>query len=488
MEKQTINQKSFPSLLNHQKEHYQRLVNILKHSYGYLDTSDTGCGKTYTTCMIAKQFGMSILVVSPLTILSHWRKVTKEFGINLIDALSYASLRGSRGSTLNHPYLIRSNNKYSTTDPFDQLIKKGTLLVFDEVHNLKNLNTLQREAALTMVRKIVEMNHCSRVALLSAYSFDKSNLCESIILLLGLTNQSNLFYYDRHVRIHIRTGINDVTKLCKRLDFKLFNSISSTPIKKYPFELYSQILKYYYTSSMLKPEMNISIDIKNGFYIMDDQDVIDIQDAQNKFNKLMRMNNGKYILGKNNMGIITQFLMRVEKAKIPTMIRLSKEILMNPNAKLILYVWYKKQSIPSLIEGLKDYKPQILNGDTKVKDRDTIIDSFQSPDGPNNCRLIISHPIVGGVGISLDDRDGKYPRTILMIPNYHHISTHQTVGRIYRVSTKSTPTVRFIYSKDCDEHFILDALSRKCDTVKDSLYQVDERIKYPGEYDKYIES
>ena len=483
----TIPDKTPGKLRDHQIEHFHRLEKVVQHSFGYLDSSPTGSGKTYVTCEMAKRYGMSLLVVGPVSILPEWRKVASEFGVNVIGTLSYSMFRGVSGK-VNHNFLHRQGKNYAITPYFQEWLKYRVLLVFDEVQNLKNKGTCQREAALTLVRAIISHNNGSRIALLSATPYDKDDLCESIILLLGLTKRNKLYSYSPRTRVALDAGITDVIKVCEKLDPKATLELDSMRgnYKTYPAILYSRVLKYHYSSTMPSPPIPVEQDIKNGFYRMTHDTIAEITQAQHKLRIGLNMSrNGEYEHNRDSFAIIQNYIQAVEKAKLSTLVRLAEETLVNnPQSKVILYVWYTN-SVKWLMEQLSSFNPTALNGPVKPKDRPAIIAAFQEPSSKS--RLLISHPQVGGVGISLDDRDGNWPRYVYAIPNYHYILLHQIAGRVYRTDTKSAAPVRYVYSRDNnDETTILNAIIRKAKTVTDSLFMGNESGYFNG-HDAYYE-
>ena len=476
-------------LLPHQHEHFSRVDTAACKTFGYLDTSPTGTGKTYVSCNLARKYKLNILVVGPVSVLPYWNMVAEDFGVNVLSTLSYAALRGASGK-VNHAFLDRNGKGYSVTGYFRQCLEAKVLLIFDEVHNLKNIKTNQRAAALTLVRAIIKANNGSRIGLLSATPFDKNEHCASIIMLLGLTLKPKLYQYNPRTRIYLEAGIRDVIERCRQWNPEGTHKLDEmrANFKSYPYELYSKILKFHCSSSMPTPKLNVVKDVMNGFYKMPQEDVIKITNAQRKLRAKLRKNeNGDYVRDDSFREATAIFITEVERAKVPTLVRLAKETLtQNTQAKVIIYVW-RRESVSKLASELQEFEPAILNGEVKAKDRTPIIDGFQQPTA--EFRLIISHPVVGGVGISLDDTDGEWPRYMFVSPNYHHILLHQATGRIYRTNTKSDATIRFVYSQDCtDETSILNALARKDQVVKGSLYQVEESIQYPGSYQGYIEN
>ena len=475
-------------LFPRQIEHYKRLEKALCCGFGYFDQSETGLGKTYIACEIAKQHSMKLFVVGPKTILPYWKQVADEFGVTLISSMSYELLRGSSGR-INHPFLTYERNDYTVTNDYNNYVKQGILLVFDEVHRLKNTKTNQRKAALALVRAIVKLNVGSRIAILSATPFDKDEHCESVIMLLGLTSKSKLYLYSPRTRVYLNAGIKDVEAVCQRLNPVKTSDcayMKANP-QLYPYELYTNILKHYFCSAMPPPKIAVIKDTKNGFYAMSEISVSLLYNAQRKLRSSLRKNElGEYIRDEHFTEATSIYISEMEKAKLPTLIRLTQETLNNSNNKVIIYVW-RRASIDKLSDALKEYNPLILNGSTKGKNRPEIIDNFQQHN--NNYRLLISHPKVGGEGISLDDRDGNYPRFIYAIPNYYFILMHQLTGRIHRgEKTKSKATIRFVYSRDClTETSVLNSLIRKDRTMRKSLRDNSSDTKYPGSYERYLE-
>lgn len=84
----------------------------------------------------------------------------------------------------------------------------------------------------------------------------------------------------------------------------------------------------------------------------------------------------------------------------------------------------------------------ILNGTTPMKDRAGVIEAFQEDNLTH--RLICISGEVGSVGIELDDKTGKYPRHMIVLPMSNAINFCQAIGRIQRTRTKSDSRVTVI--------------------------------------------
>ena len=154
-----------------------------------------------------------------------------------------------------------------------------------------------------------------------------------------------------------------------------------------------------------------------------------------------------------------------------------------PNSKVVIFVTYKT-SFVILKEHSEKYGVSILNGSVPMKKRDGIVATFQAPN--NDVRVIICHPIVGGVGLSLDDQHGGFPRHVFIMPSYNFIDLYQACGRVDRSLTKSVPYIRFVYVLGAElEMMIINALARKSAVSRNASQSTEV---YPGEFESYSES
>ena len=103
-------------------------------------------------------------------------------------------------------------------------------------------------------------------------------------------------------------------------------------------------------------------------------------------------------------------------------------------------------------------------------------------------RVFISNPKVGGLGTDLDDQVGDRPRFMYIAPSYMFIDQFQTTGRIHRKNTKSTATIRFVYSKEFPfETGILNSMAEKSKIARDMVLSNQNSVVFPGELDEEVE-
>jgi len=480
------------TLLPHQIGHFNHVCNILKHHHSYLDTSNMGSGKSYIVFNIAKTFGLSLVVICPLSMIELWESESENYGIQVKKIVTYQSLRGTVKSPPSHGLLERDGDKFKATDSFKQMIKEGILLVFDESHNLKN-ETAQLSAAHALVNALTKELSSSRVALLSATPCDKPTQAESLLKMLGFIENDKLLTYSLATDTYDYLGIKELINICYHYDplttraMLGYQRIDRNMAYELCYYLFLDILKPKVVSSMPNPKIDFIKDACNGYYNMTIEDLQLLYDGITLLKRSTRFNekNDSVNLKSGNWADITAALMMIEKSKLNTMVRLAYTTLKeNPKAKVILYFNYL-DSINKVAEFLSEFNPLVLTGKTTKKERTDFINKFQCP--TEEYRLLISNPKVGGVGINLDDRDGNWPRFMYVIPTYSSIDLHQATGRIYRITTKSKATIRFIYSKQLtNETNILNALSRKAEVTKETLYDASD-ILFPGEYPPFVE-
>ncbi len=483
------------NLLPHQTDHFTRMLTILKDNFAFLDTSQTGCGKTFTTMKLAQISNYKLLVVCPKSVCSVWNLECKKYGVPLIEAFTYEKLRGVKKQTSPNRYVDRAGNSFRASDIFTQLVGERILLVFDEVHRAKNRATATLAAAHSLVREIVRVNNGSRVACLSASPFDKSEHALSIMKVLGIIMSKGLYEYDRSEREYNLTGMQEVMNYAKRVNPTEAAKISVFPhnakgINKACYNHFVNIVKPVVSTSMPRPAMRSTFDAKNGYYNMSREDALQVFNGSNALAAATRYNAVTHTIEDSrppNFGAITLALMQIEAGKVNTLFRLSVQTLTNdPNSKVIIYAWYKS-SMKALLDKFTEigFPARIMNGDTKQVDRTEIISSFQAP--TTKLRVIITSCPVGGVGLTLDDQHGDYPRTSYAVPNYWFIDLFQAGGRTFRVLTKSKATLRFVYGKNATiESQIYDALVRKSNTTKSTLFD-SSKVVFPGDLEKEIE-
>jgi len=477
---------------------------VLLRTHGYIDTSRMRSGKSYIAMWLAKLFGFRILLVCPVGAMPDWQKACYEYNVELVDIISYQSLRGVKGHTLNHAWLSRIDTvtqggmkhlNFVTTQTYRQLIDEGILLICDEVQNIKN-NSAQYKACNALIRPIIDGGGRSRFGLLSGTLFDKEEHAINLLRLIGYIRAEKMYHIHAGTRELVPEGIQELIDACRFIDANTTNAVlAEIPMSKktmahLTYTLYIRVIKASISGAMSPPEnIGVDFDVKNGFYNITGNNAAILAQGVQDLARAARFEAGAGTVDirGEKLGAVTTALTVIESAKTYDMARIGTEILTNDeNAKVIFCVNYT-QSITDIANLMVMYRPLILNGKIPGKKRGAIVDAFNNDP---QYRVLIMNLDVGGVGISLFDTRGDSPRHMLMSPGYKLLSHTQAAARIYGPDARSTAYVRMFYGKGAGEieTKILDALARKSQVLKGTLEEnVAQRLILPGNYPSIME-
>ena len=478
-----------------QVDHYKRILEILKYEVGYVDVSPMGSGKTHVTYSIAATYKLNVILVGPKTTLDNWVKWADLYGINLIANMTYQSLRGQECYDLNHKLLERVNGEYRTTPYFEECVKSGLLLIFDEYHNLKNDNT-QLASAHAMVKTIVamvRMGYKARVALLSGTPCVEKENCTSTLKMLGIITSDTLYNFNRSIGKYELVGIQEAIDKCNSYDpqetFSIScRSVNKNTVKTICYDLYTRVLKRFVVSSMPPPQVKTIKDCKNYYILMPDEDVEKLKKGIMLFRSATNYQPDIQEVDYSgiNWGDITTSRITIDSAKIPSVCRLARQDLeRDPLCKVLIYCNYKAD-METARGLLSDYGAVIMDGSTNNKNRKILTERFQADS--NECRVFVTNPKVGGVGIELDDQVGNRQRITYLLPSYFFVDQHQATARTHRDRTKSQAIIRFVYSRAFPyETGILNSMANKTQVLRNMVTDDHDSIKFPGEYEELIE-
>src|SRR5690606_14000860 len=147
--------------------------------------------------------------------------------------------------------------------------------------------------------------------------------------------------------------------------------------------------------------------------------------------------------------------------------RAAKSILSSNHKAKVIIMASHLETLDTLSSLLSEYKHYVISGRVKRgMEREKMRLHFQEPN--TEVRLIIANEVLSRC-VSLDDRDGNYPRTMLIIPNFRASTIQQTVFRVKRSTTMSKATVKLVYTNcpGLEEHKIMDILISKGIVLKE---------------------
>ncbi|MEM5804162.1 MAG: helicase-related protein [Candidatus Aenigmatarchaeota archaeon] len=474
-------------LYDEQKTHIENVLNHFNEHKIYVDTSPMGSGKTVMSIYIAKKLGLKLYVICPPNVTEKWEGECKKYSCCLYGIINYEKVALMSSNILHRI----ERKKFLISDKFISAVKEGIYLVVDEVHLIKNLDTLRFISCNTLIRHIHETNSRSRIALLSATPGDKKEHIESFLNLLNFFHGPLQYVLKRKPN-----EFREFKKFCHQL----------SPEKTKTVEEHFRIMND--KNAMIAVFMLFRFVLKERFFLRSKAHSITSIASGNLTNQHINepdIKHGCYKISKENEKNIQEIIDEIiAKENYTNKVLLTKweenliekiaEISLNDlkkGYKVIVVLFYKK-NVRKMQELLKDLKGfQILNGDTEIKKRNEIVRKFQ--EGNHDVPLLIINPRVAGVGIDLDDRIGNFPRSMFIAPNYYFLDISQTIGRIWRPPhTKSVPKVRFVYSI---EHFdkTIELYEKFVKKTKDAKEFLDRKaidsnnLKLIGDYPLVIE-
>ena len=456
-----------------------RNIFATKH-YVAMDTSQTGRGKTYIACMLAKSLRLSLFVMSPKSSRPKWHEVADAYRVPLIKCMTLKGLSGERGNYMKHKYLhrrdwdeehkgrITKRYEFTYTKEFRKLVDEGILLVIDEVQYCKNASTYNCAAA-ELIRGLYP-GDTSKGLLMSGTPFDKKTCYSNICKMFGLIGNEKHWSVFNYSTLIQKRGIITFTKKMRSLDntcplFRKSPGIKN--INGYVKKCWPIIQANLCTECKLDEDALPHI-IMNGFYRIHDEDKELYEQGLFKLKTIMAGLEQKAGVLRDSFTNINIALMMIANAKKNIFVRVAKQILVEePNCKVVIFGQFLKM-LQTICDELSDYESLYIDGSYSMIDRENVRNEFNN--NPYARVLCMSQGIV--TGIDLDDKVGDKPRRFLLFPGYNFTDLMQCVGKGDRVGTASITKSIFIYGKDDEEMTkekrLLSALLAKKGVLEDS--------------------
>ena len=530
-------------LLEHQIEHVKKIWHayVKDKIFSCVDSSTTGLGKSHTTLYIAwmlqKMYGLKVMIVAPNDTSLHsadsWLHHAKVYGIEIMYATTYSSLRGGRG-TVSHDWLIpdpENKKKWTASREFEKICTRGVFLIFDEFHHTKN-SSMSHYACAALVKMAKKYRSICRVALISHTPGDKNEHCVQLLRMAGIMTHTKVlkhipFTHDYEWENY---GLGELVRVCKklspqnapRIDAMLYrlSKAKSLIICK---ELYQEFLRPEITFAMPTPKKEHKVTLVNAFLETDEDSLQVLQDGLAMLSGAVQWNNGQ--VGAANQWSLANIgngLQMIEQGKLSCIANyVNREVEKNKNKKFVISCGARgienhellrnmiyRKTTPDEYENIinelrrknpewsrvpKDVikyvimpllsekkKPHVLNGSVGKEKRIEIIRKFQEDSRDSWCLILT--PGLGSESISLHDKHGKHPREMLIIPSFYFSQTVQSSGRVNRVGMKSEAKVMMVYCKAAAlETSILHSMIRKTHVARDLIAEKQD-VMYPGEY------
>lgn len=295
-----------------QNDHVNRLKQIASNNIVFLDLSKMGTGKTFHALLLAKEFGLKLLVVCPANLRNKWNNVINQNSMQdyIVDIISYEGLRGytkkeykpavedfpengilgpyKSSKTLQHGLLQR--NDTITYKLFKQhLVERidtyhdvsfdatssckdinNTLIVVDEIQAVKNDSTTTKAVQTLNHCYIHDVNTTNKVLLMSGSPVDKKEHVTQLLKTMGLLNTTTLFKINRKIGLPLvqLEGLNELENVCYKNNSSLTLEVKNKTLLANP-----QIKTLLET--VVQPKKNSGIDNVLHRKIQETNDILD---------------------------------------------------------------------------------------------------------------------------------------------------------------------------------------------------------------------
>ena len=402
-------------LLEWQVEGVITLTNALRFNGGALDASDTGTGKTYVAAATMRQLSavrdreVPFGVVCPKSVITSWERVCDDIGVEPQFVLNYEALKGGKRQWL----ALDDKGEYRWNVP------SGFVLIFDEAHRCKGTTSQNAKMMASARSQGIPVLACSATAATNPLEM------RALGFVLGLHKFYNFWNW---CRLH---GCRDGQ----------YGGLEFNRDERILLGIHRQIFPNRGTRTRIKdlgdrfPESLITAEAYNlGDNAKKVEDAYDHMEAE-----IAKLDERTANYQASVFAIMMEARMRAELLKIPTLVEMAEDAL-DEGMSVAVFLNFN-DSIAAFTSKLKTPHSLIIGGqDGDVRQRN--IDDFQA----DRKRVIVANIAAGGVGVSLHDLNGNFPRMSLISPNYSAIQLVQAVGRVWRSGGKSKSIQHVVFA------------------------------------------
>jgi SWI/SNF-related matrix-associated actin-dependent regulator 1 of chromatin subfamily A len=150
---------------------------------------------------------------------------------------------------------------------------------------------------------------------------------------------------------------------------------------------------------------------------------------------------------------VAEYRRMLGEEKIKFAVEYTNSVLTETHENIILFGFHLSV-IEGMKKGLKKWKPYVITGDTKVKDRQLMVNRFQSGDG----RLFIGNYSAMGLGLTLTRAD----RVIFCEHAWNPSINDQASDRAHRIGRNDTVYVQYmVYQNSLDKRIVETVLRKR---------------------------
>lgn len=449
-------------LFEFQVEGCEKLNSILADRRAALLADQPGLGKTIQALSVATDMGFkNVLILCPPTLRSVWRnEAGKHFG---------------------HAVQVPKPNKpeieegwvcvsYSTIwrDTHAELRRrKWDLLICDEAHLLKSYGLINGGDSKVATCVYQELAPAAGKVIMITGTPIKNRVSEfwplaQLMMPEVPAMRDRWLFAKRYCNAYkSRFGTDDsghsnVPELRSRMDAVMVRRMKKDVLKDLPSKIISVI--------ELPPtkEMKVAIDFDSGDVVMGQASVEKIRGrmkeakdansieafktAQSELKEVMSV----------SMDALARMRSKLSTSKAHAAVEYLKILLDGGLESVVVGVWHT-EAAAILAEGLASYGVHVLTGETKMHEREAIVEQFQAGVG----RVFIGQIIAAGVGITLT----RASYVVMVEVPYSPSELSQFLDRCHRIGQVDTVNVDLLAVEDSVDAHVMKSLAGKVEVI-----------------------
>ena len=403
------------TLRDYQKYGYKWLKYLTDNSLGACLADDMGLGKTLQAIALLSKVHeekkKKSMVIMPKSLIYNWENEIKRFSPKLKVGIYYGINRDF--SSLKKVDIILTTYGTIRNDIENLLEQKFDLLVLDESQNIKNINSQTTKAVLLLNAK-------KRVALSGTPI--ENNLLELYSLFRFLNPEMfgsvQEFTNDYIVPIQKYSDTSTIEELRKKIYPFLLRRVKKEVLADLP----DKIEKLVYVD--MNDEHRRFYEERRKYYYSLLEKNTSSQGNFDKFFVLQAINELRHIVSSPELES-----KKIISSKKEVLIENVIEAIEN-NHKVLVFVNYLS-SIESICDSLKENKIKYLKMTGQTKDRQNLVDKFQSD---SRYKVFVMTLKTGGVGLNLVSADTIF----IYDPWWNTTVENQAIDRAYRLGQDKT--------------------------------------------------
>lgn len=407
----------FSKLLAPQMDHVMTLINSLYINGVAADLSETGTGKTYSACWIAKHFNSPVVVVCPKVVISNWTKVLAEFGIKAHVVINYEKL--TRGNT---EHLSFKNGNDNTPEDYQIKFPANALVIIDECHKCKGWNSKNSDFLIALKNnnyKLLMLSATSATNPLEMKSFGFATTLHNLVNYRNFITGAGA-YTSRFGGFQIDIGSRRSIEAMGDIHDKLFN------VYKIASRMTRKMFDKIFPDNHIMAEcfdMGSNTDKINKAYALMEAELAALEESSSNYSQ-------------HHFAIMTKARRTTELLKVPTMVEMIEDWF-DEGISPVVFVNFTDtvEAIEKQLAKNRKFDGKIAKivGGQTAKGRASDIDGFQA----DTKRIMIANLAAGNAGVNLHDLNGNFPRASIVSPSFSAINMLQALGRIHRAEGKT---------------------------------------------------